>query len=798
MADPPEPPAPAGGLDVDLEVTNESIRLRFRCSTGVAVLLGVTGVTLGALYGRERIQPVIERLFNSVFGFCKLTPGSIVVDVDCFSAERVKELLDNYKCGKLKRRFLAELLKIEGKIENLRINFELKETLEMNTNRKSRTFEEKEEKQPEKTEEEKTGMSESEYLETLKSVRKLDGVKERLINLSKIKDNRPYNYRKNDSPYSHVINMSDEHGRTIFHYAAIVKNQYLFKHLLNLSRSNINEQDCDGRTALHLVCIPTDLLTRHEEFIHPHFWWGGGRLYICRQADINAKDSEDRTPLHYAAMYYEDHVETLIKECIWANIYDIDVYGKTPLYYAEEHGKTKAVELLKKGYYTFKRGAIEAAEKLLKAGASLDLKDAKGRTVAHLAAIGGDEKLFDLLFKSNASLNALDSEGNFPLYYAVQQHSIVIAEKLIKSGASVDGKNDQGETVLHLAAKRGDEALVDLLLKNNANVNSIDRFENTVLHSAICGNNAAIVAKLIKAGANIGGKNNDGESLLHVAAKCGDEKIIDLLLKNNGNVKDIDSRGMSVLHYAVGGQWLHAVAIAEKLIKAGASVDLKNNEGQTVLHLAAQHRREELVDLMLRNKVSVKDVDNRGNSILHFAVGSGIVTMVEKLIKAGASVKGKNVYGESLLHVAAKSTDEKMIDLLLKNNANASGINNEGKSVVYYAVERRNVAIVEKLLEAGAGVKGKDYEGRTVLHLAAQDNNEKMVDLLLKNMANVNDIDRKGNSALFYAATWRNVAIVEKLVEAGASVGGDDDKSLSTGSQVWTRVSLGKYKDYFA
>ena len=139
MAAPPEQPQPpAGGLDVKLRVTNDSIELRFRCSTGVAVLLGVTGVTLGALYGKEKIQPVIKNLLQAVFGFCKITPGSIIVDVDCFSVKRVKELLDDYKCGKLKRRFVEELRKIDGKVENLKIKFELKETLAMNSNHTAR------------------------------------------------------------------------------------------------------------------------------------------------------------------------------------------------------------------------------------------------------------------------------------------------------------------------------------------------------------------------------------------------------------------------------------------------------------------------------------------------------------------------------------------------------------------------------------------------------------------------------------------------------------------------------------
>jgi hypothetical protein len=133
MAAPPEPPeAPAGDLDVDLELANYKIKLRFRCSAKVVAILGVTGVTLGAIFGREQIKPVVESICKSIFGFCRVTAGSILVDVDCFTVARVKELLDTYKCGNLKRRFLEELRNIGGMVEDLKITFEVQETLELN------------------------------------------------------------------------------------------------------------------------------------------------------------------------------------------------------------------------------------------------------------------------------------------------------------------------------------------------------------------------------------------------------------------------------------------------------------------------------------------------------------------------------------------------------------------------------------------------------------------------------------------------------------------------------------------
>ncbi|CAB4042305.1 Hypothetical predicted protein, partial [Paramuricea clavata] len=121
-----------GDPDVDLELSNTRIRLRFGCRTSIVAILGETGVTLGAIFGKEKIKSIVESICISVFGICRVTEGFTLVDVDCFTVARVKELLDSYKCGNIKRRFLEELRKIGGILEDLKITFEVKETLELN------------------------------------------------------------------------------------------------------------------------------------------------------------------------------------------------------------------------------------------------------------------------------------------------------------------------------------------------------------------------------------------------------------------------------------------------------------------------------------------------------------------------------------------------------------------------------------------------------------------------------------------------------------------------------------------
>ncbi len=61
--------------------------------------------------------------------------------------------------------------------------------------------------------------------------------------------------------------------------------------------------------------------------------------------------------------------------------------------------------------------------------------------------------------------------------------------------------------------------------------------------------------------------------------------MVDLLIKNNASVNESDNKGKSALYYAVKKR---KVVAATKLLEAGASMEGKDDEGRTVLHLAAQ------------------------------------------------------------------------------------------------------------------------------------------------------------------------------------------------------------------
>jgi ankyrin repeat protein len=85
--------------------------------------------------------------------------------------------------------------------------------------------------------------------------------------------------------------------------------------------------------------------------------------------------------------------------------------------------------------------------------------------------------------------------------------------------------------------------------------------------------------------------------------------------------------------------------------------NIRDEEGKTVLILAAKVRSKELVEEILSVKqkgvsIDINVVDNEGRSALHFATALGCDTSVIALLNAGANINLQDKYGRTPLHYA--------------------------------------------------------------------------------------------------------------------------------------------------
>ncbi|KAM3455310.1 hypothetical protein MY3296_002498 [Beauveria thailandica] len=169
-------------------------------------------------------------------------------------------------------------------------------------------------------------------------------------------------------------------------------------------------------------------------------------LLLDHGADVNLRDLDDRTALHWAAEgTYADLVEALLDH--GAEI-DCRVNGWTPLLLAGR----KWDEL--------------GARILVQRGADLNARDFHGRSVLHWFAIQGCAETVPLLLRSGASVDMQDYCGQTALHWAVASGHAATARRLLKRNASAALPTNDGSTALHIAAYIGYLKMVHLLLSD--------------------------------------------------------------------------------------------------------------------------------------------------------------------------------------------------------------------------------------------------------------------------------------------------------------------------------------------
>jgi ankyrin repeat protein len=116
-------------------------------------------------------------------------------------------------------------------------------------------------------------------------------------------------------------------------------------------------------------------------------------------------------------------------------------------------------------------------------------------------------------------------------------------------------------------------------------------------------------------------------------------------------MKTLDREGRSDLHYAARDGDLPSV---QKLLSAGADVNLQDKRGWTPLHFAAQACSEKVSKCLLAHGAAIDLEDVYGNTPLSTATfaSRGDGTVIRVLRAAGADPKKKNKSGVSAVSLA--------------------------------------------------------------------------------------------------------------------------------------------------
>ena len=185
------------------------------------------------------------------------------------------------------------------------------------------------------------------------------------------------------------------------------------------------------------------------------------------------------------------------------------------------------------------------------------------------AAAAGNLPAVRQALAAGASVQARDARGRTPLVAATYGNHAAAAQVLVAAGADVNAQDDLRNSAFLLAGARGYLDIVRITLVNGANLASTNRYGGTALIPACHYGHVETVRELLKTRINVDHVNNLGWTAL-----------LETVILGDGGARHTQ--------------------IARLLVEHGAKVNLADRDGVTPLAHARQRGQSEIVRLLER------------------------------------------------------------------------------------------------------------------------------------------------------------------------------------------------------
>jgi ankyrin repeat protein len=360
-----------------------------------------------------------------------------------------------------------------------------------------------------------------------------------------------------------------------------------------------------------------------------------------------------------------------------------------------------------------------------------------------------------------------------PIQIALAREDYALIRFLVSNGVNLNHLSPDGLRPLEYALHSGKKTLADFLIRMGAkpskmtigcpvDVNFARYFINRGAKPSTVNIECALMNQkhaeaLLALNPNFKGSNLSDYSFNELIEK---PKLLTFLLQNkfspNSFNNTIEKRTLLSLAAEIGKK-----EVINLLLKFSAQVDLEDAEGLTPLCHATMNNQMTIVEMLIQNgaKVNIPIKFAKTQTPLSFSITQKNTDLAELLLKNGANISLSDV---DILKVAVENRDNKLVGLLIEYGANAQRLL-DLYGMDYLFAHPTTMAFVVKM---GALNNG---DSMNFVVKAVKEGKEDLASLLIKNQTGLSNIDNEGKSALHYAFEQKNYALAYQLIDNGAN-----------------------------
>lgn len=248
--------------------------------------------------------------------------------------------------------------------------------------------------------------------------------------------------------------------------------------------------------------------------------------------------------------------------------------------------------------------------------------------------------------------------------------------------------------------------------------------------------------------------------------------------------------------------------LLDKLLEAGAYLNLGNYKFETALVAAVKNNKIDMVQKLLKYGANPNIQNYRGKTALMIAVEENYPDIVRILLDY-CDPDIQNIYGETALMVSILVENFRISKMLIEKGANLDIQDYYYKKTplmqlveTCYCLEEDNKVsecreIIILLITLGADIKIKDHSGEDLLMYMAlyakNDSDLEIIKLLLDSGMDPNSLTYRGITSITYA--WENYSMCDKIMELLLEKGADlkllnSSCDLSVLNVLWNIVIL--------